>query len=521
MPPPTEGYSSTANLVKTLTTGSGAVTTCTYEPHRNLKTGITNAFDTTQISTYGYVYDKIGRRTSVANTGLAFSEPGFNLYQYNDRNEVTGSNRYAGEDITNVSLPVEPETRLYAYDPIGNRQTAAEGAASKTYTGNNLNQYDTITTGGSTVSLTYDDDGNMITYDGVSYQYNGENRLIAVQPLAPAENDTKVTFIYDFLGRRVQKTTYAYRAGTWVKQSTKKFVYDGWHLIAELDEAGEVTRYFVWGLDLSQTLQGAGGVGGLICAIDSSSGSSQTYQYCYDGNGNVGQVVNSTDGAIVASYAYDPFDKTIKSDGVYAAENTFKFSTKYFDKETGLIHYTFRNYDSKTGRWTSRDPLGEHGGLNMYGFVLNDPVNWVDPYGLVKYYKRWGGPNWTAGRRGSWDTFSDSFRDLIKRQINDGWDPGSVYRPLDDQDKCYMYHDICYGECRMRCEDDVCCLREGLNNCDKNLKDCLINIGMSGNLLDEARRIAAIPVFELQPANRNAILENKKDGGYRWFTWYF
>ncbi len=76
-------------------------------------------------------------------------------------------------------------------------------------------------------------------------------------------------------------------------------------------------------------MQGAGGVGGLICAVDSSSGCSQTYQYCYDGNGNVGQVVNSTDGTIIASYAYDPFGKTIKSDGVYATENKFKFSKKF------------------------------------------------------------------------------------------------------------------------------------------------------------------------------------------------
>ncbi|PIE72008.1 MAG: hypothetical protein CSA22_00015 [Deltaproteobacteria bacterium] len=222
----------------------------------------------------------------------------------------------------------------------------------------------------------------MITYDGVSYQYNGENRLTSVQPLAPAENDTKVTFIYDFLGRRVQKTTYAYRAGTWAEQSTKTFVYDGWHLIAELDEAGEVTRYFVWGLDLSQTLQGAGGVGGLICAVDSSSGSSQTYQYFYDGNGNVGQVVNSTDGAIVASYAYDPFGKTIKADGVYATENKFKFSTKIHEEARGLIYYVNRYYSPKFGRWTQRDPIDERDERNLYLFLSNDSIDKYDLLGL-------------------------------------------------------------------------------------------------------------------------------------------
>ncbi|PIE74422.1 MAG: hypothetical protein CSA18_05160 [Deltaproteobacteria bacterium] len=236
--------------------------------------------------------------------------------------------------------------------------------------------------------------------------------------MIPAENDTKVTFIYDFLGRRVQKTTYAYRAGTWAEQSTKKFVYDGWHLIAELDEAGEVTRYFVWEFDLSQTLQGAGGVGGLICAVDSTSGSSQTYQYCYDGNGNVGQVVNGAGGAIVASYAYDPFGKTIKADGVYPTENTFKFSTKFFDIEYGLYCFGYRYYSPQTGRWVRKDPINEIGlkliknnnfyfkqlnsnfevrekkqsnsihynsELSLYSYVQSNPINAIDPEGLCDF----------------------------------------------------------------------------------------------------------------------------------------
>ncbi len=80
---------------------------------------------------------------------------------------------------------------------------------------------------------------------------------------------------------------------------------DGWHLIAELDEAGEVTRYFVWGLDLSQTLQGAGGVGGLICSVDSTNEGSSTYHFFYDSNGNIGQLINEEH--IEISYYYDFF----------------------------------------------------------------------------------------------------------------------------------------------------------------------------------------------------------------------
>ncbi|PIE74438.1 MAG: hypothetical protein CSA18_05085, partial [Deltaproteobacteria bacterium] len=131
--------------------------------------------------------------------------------------------------------------------------------------------------------------------------------------------------------------------------------------------------------------QGAGGIGGLICAVDSTSGSSQTYQYCYDGNGNVGQVVNSADGAIVASYAYDPFGKTIKSDGVYAAENTFKFSTKYTDIQTELNYFGKRYYNSKLGRWINRDPLNERGGVNLYGYITNEVFKYVDYNGCFVF----------------------------------------------------------------------------------------------------------------------------------------
>ncbi len=58
-----------------------------------------------------------------------------------------------------------------------------------------------------------------------------------------------------------------------------------------------------------------------------------------------------------------------------------RYSTKYFDVETGLYYYGYRYYLTELGRWLTRDPLGEAGGPNLYGFVYNDPMNWVDPYG--------------------------------------------------------------------------------------------------------------------------------------------
>ncbi|RJP75702.1 MAG: RHS repeat-associated core domain-containing protein, partial [Desulfobacteraceae bacterium] len=212
------------------------------------------------------------------------------------------------------------------------------------------------------------------------YTWNAENRLSSVAPSSPASGDRKIEYSYDYLGRRIQKVISFWDGSQWVESTEKLFVYDGWNLIEEINLSGttETSRYYVWGLDLSNSLQGAGGVGGLLAVVDGTD----TYQYCYDGNGNVGQIVNAADGAIAAHYEYDPFGKFNYSSGSYADENAFKFSTKYHDTDTRLIYFGYRCYDPELGRWINRDPSGESGGVNLYVIVQNDVVNQSDYLGL-------------------------------------------------------------------------------------------------------------------------------------------
>ncbi len=359
------GYVENSNLLASVSVNGNFQTAYTYEDHRNLKTSIQNTFAPQIISQYDYEYDELGRRTSVVNTGLAFaSQEAFNQYVYNDRNEVTESSRFMGTDPDNITQPVEPEKRIYEYDPIGNRNSATEGAESKSYAANSLNQYEEVTAGGSTVSLSYDEDGNLTAYNGVNYTYNAENRLIAVEPATPVDGDTKVENTYDYMGRRVKKTVYDYSADSWNLEKELLFVYDGWNLIEEITVVGasETSRYFVWGLDLSQSLQGAGGIGGLLATVDGSD----TYYFAYDGNGNVGQVIDASTSTIAASYQYDPFGNLIKADGAYADENPYRFSTKYFDTETELYYYVYRYYSVELGRWINKDPIGEAAFFNNY-----------------------------------------------------------------------------------------------------------------------------------------------------------
>jgi RHS repeat-associated protein len=145
------------------------------------------------------------------------------------------------------------------------------------------------------------------------------------------------------------------------------------------DGNNALVRSYAWGPDLSGTAQGAGGVGGLLMV---NAGSGGVHFPAYDLNGNVMGLVNAANGIISAKYEYGPFGEVFCSVGDMAKVNPFGFSTKYTDNETDLLYYGYRYYSPALGRWLSRDPIEERGGLNLYGFVGNDPVNKWDRLGL-------------------------------------------------------------------------------------------------------------------------------------------
>ena len=103
--------------------------------------------------------------------------------------------------------------------------------------------------------------------------------------------------------------------------------------------------------------------------------------YFYDANGNVSDLADAN-GNSLAHYEYDPYGNIAQQSGSEASANPFRFSTKYTDDETGLVYYGYRFYSPTLGRWPNRDPIGEAGGRNIYGYVVNAPVNLVDFFGL-------------------------------------------------------------------------------------------------------------------------------------------
>jgi RHS repeat-associated protein len=246
------------------------------------------------------------------------------------------------------------------------------------------------------------------------YTWDAENRLIEYGPEPEHEvlGDQKVELAYDYLGRRVEKTSWIWNGSSWgaTPTSDRKFVWSGWLMLMELDGKNDdaIVRKYAWGLDLAgqnggagavasgvsagrpgdagygaPALQGAGGIGGLL-AVEQPQGSLK-YLYLYDANGNVGQVINPAAADATASikvkYEYDPYGARTNT-AVYGEFNQpFRFSTKYFDSDTALYYFGYRYYHPGLGRWINRDRIRDRLSPNLYVSFRDNPSKYSDPDG--------------------------------------------------------------------------------------------------------------------------------------------
>ena len=164
------------------------------------------------------------------------------------------------------------------------------------------------------------------------------------------------------------------------------YVYEGWNRVAEYNHSGTITKTYAWGTDLSGSLQGAGGVGGLLAVCHEGEASDPVFYPTYDSNGNVSEYLNSSglnsSGTVEAHFEYDPFGNTVVNTDT-AGKYRYRFSTKPQDSITGLYYYGNRWYDPVTGRWPSRDPIKESGGFNVYVMTNNKSISKIDILGLV------------------------------------------------------------------------------------------------------------------------------------------
>jgi RHS repeat-associated protein len=261
-----------------------------------------------------------------------------------------------------------------------------------------------------TQSNTYDADGNL-TSDGIwTYEWDPENRLAAMSMTnitnVANSNRLRLEFAYDGQNRRITKLIKTWNGSTFAPQSTNRFVYDGWNELVALNPQSSALQAFLWGEDLSGSIHGAEGIGGMIASLDTSNGQiSNSHFVCFDGNGNVTGLVNASNANVDAKYEYTPFGLILRSTANQIPNNVNGFSTKCTDMESGLSYYGNRYYCPGLGRFLSQDRIGQDGGVNLYGFVYNSPIASFDTLGdaprghhpgLTEIYRRMerlgGGP---------------------------------------------------------------------------------------------------------------------------------
>jgi len=332
-------------------------------------------------------YDRLNRLTATSLTPAAANQLPLSMDRYTNRAvpgyvdvlgigtaatavTVNGTGAYRRGEYFHVALAVDNSSAAQYPSMI---IQAVAGANSASSTGR-------VFLARTPETFVHDADGNL-TQDGRwAYTWDGESRLMAMEALStvPSAAKLRVEFEYDWQGRRIGKAVKAWCGTSYTNVYVLKFLYDGWNLVAEVTTNNVLVRSYLWGTDLSGSFQGAGGVGGLLAVNVATNG---VHFPAYDGNGNIAGLVSASAGTTTARFEYGPFAEPIRVSGPIARAMPIRFSTKHLDEEIGLYYYGYRYYDPGTGRWLNRDPIEEAGGLNLYGFVENNPVSLIDPLG--------------------------------------------------------------------------------------------------------------------------------------------
>ena len=293
--------------------------------------------NSTQINKADYLYNGVGNRTSLTD------RRGSQTFGYDNLDR-----------LTSASHPMLATPQSFAYDPVGNRTTNN----STVNAGNQL-------TADATHNYAYDDNGNLTrktllaTGNYTQYTYDAENKLTKVEEFA-AGNPTAITtssYRYDGLGRRIEKVANG---------QTKRYVYDGEDILFEYDGSNLLEARYTHGPGIDEPIAVTKG--------------SSTYFYHQDGLGSVTDLTDSA-GATAKSYAYDAYGNVLESPGTI--DQPYTYTGREPDQETGLYYYRARYYDSTTGRFLQKDPVGLKAGPNGYWYANANPVFFVDPFGLM------------------------------------------------------------------------------------------------------------------------------------------
>lgn len=272
-----------------------------------------------QTSIDSYTYDLAGRLTEVRRDGALVD-----AYVYDSNGNRIGHN--------GIAATHDAQDRLLTYGPAGYTYTPSGDLATRTENG-------------ATTAYTYDALGNLLRVE--------------------LPDDTVIDYLVDGRNRRVGKRLNG--------ELVQGFLYqDQLNPVAELNGAGQVVSRFVYGIRAN--------VPDYMLTIDPETGTEATYRIIADHLGSPRLIVDAQTGAVAQRLDYDAFGNVTQDTN--PGFQPFGFAGGLYDRHTRLTRFGARDYDAETGRWTVKDPIRFAGGDgNLYGYVLNDPVNFVDPTG--------------------------------------------------------------------------------------------------------------------------------------------
>ncbi len=341
-------------------------------------------------------------------------------------------------------------TFAYTWDPVSNIETQVVNGTTTTYTpvtgSNRLSKWVTGATT-ETVASTAAGNINTLTVGTTALDtliYNQANELATAKTTS-----TSATYEYDLSGQRLEKALpgsypILYQYG----------ITDG-GLLSENDlHKGQTADYIYLN-------------GRPIGEVNPATG--KLYFTHTDRLGTPQKLTDSTQ-AVAWSALYQPFGSTgITATGTLTTQS-LRFPGQEFDAETGLYHNGFRDYAPGLTRYVESDPIGLAGGMNTYLYVGNNPLIYVDPFGLDKTYwfnpsgwlygpinGNWGGKCWSGGQQSCSDGIGNA-------------------PPTDSGDLCYMHHDLCYDACDKSCPANGDTSAQCAQSCDAQLEQCLNNL---------------------------------------------
>jgi len=289
--------------------------------------------------------------------------------------------RFNAPDPQNHETTQFEKSKTYNFDRLHNIKSIVEIQNDQTSTittdipegsdYSKLNQYNYFDQWG----LSYDLNGNTTQKGTQHFTYDYRDQLVS-----STDGNTTVNYKYDPLGRRVQKIV-----NSGAQAETTSFYYHGNQVIEERDVSDQVLKQYIYGNGIDEILR-----------MDNYDGATATpYYFHTNSNGSV-TAITGQDGNLVERISYDtygmptfidyqtdPDNPTEVSKSVIG--NEILFQARRYDNETNLYYYRARYFDPIMGRFLQTDPIGYHDSMNLYQAFSQNPVNFVDPFGLILY----------------------------------------------------------------------------------------------------------------------------------------